>query len=677
MTKLTNKAHPTPPNDPLHRTKPRGKTAPLRALACAGALALVAAPSCRAPTQVTVTISTDIPCAAPPETVVRIGPLDGSLRGREPVVTTTRCKDGRVGSIVVVPSDLRDQEIGIWVATRAASGAKACDDATPTNGCIVARRALHFVEHSELDVPIEMLTDCSGVRCSDLNTTCVHGACVNAHLDAPTCHDDGCRLGVGGDAGPPDASDTGPIDAGTDTRSDAITDAISDAISDTDATPPPATQWAFTYGTRIRKFDAVGTLSDGSVVAALSFDGKISLDGTKSSAGDDDIVLVRYSAGGSVLWARQVGGDDADAPMDLAVDADDSIVLLGDSKSTTIDASGTTLGGATGAGIFLVRYSSAGAAITGRRYPGAFNDLDAKVAIGTSGEIYVLANSTAASQVAWDGTVRGSASSFNLAIGKFPASLGAPILVKTFGDTTHDAYAADLTSTPLGPVIVGHFMGSLGSLTSSIGLDGFVLALDGTLAERWAVNTVDGASPGEPTQDLEGVIVTPSGNVVAEGAVGGSSMTIAGHAFVGPGQAMVTLSPTGTFVDGRAFSDGYLVGDCWLAASPDGTSLALFGQLGGSSTASPITFDPSLGTTLTPAGGNDFFLVELDGTGRPVKQRRFGDASAQFGYAGAIDSGGNIVIVGGMNGVMDLGFTKLTATTSASADQAFIARFAP
>ena len=65
---------------------------------------------CRAPTQVTLQVRSDIPCSKLGGTVIRVGsPSD--TEGREPTATTTSCSaDGTIGSLVVVPSGAADAE---------------------------------------------------------------------------------------------------------------------------------------------------------------------------------------------------------------------------------------------------------------------------------------------------------------------------------------------------------------------------------------------------------------------------------------------------------------------------------------------------------------------------------------------------------------------------------------
>ncbi len=118
-----------------------------------------------------------------------------------------------------MPSGDLDDPFAIKVilghAGRTATGCKAEESgAAALPGCIFARRALHYVSHTELTLPIALRADCDGVVCRDQATTCVHGSCVRAVIPDPgICHGNACDDGV---LPPPDGgvvvSDGGPGD---------------------------------------------------------------------------------------------------------------------------------------------------------------------------------------------------------------------------------------------------------------------------------------------------------------------------------------------------------------------------------------------------------------------------------------------------------------------------------
>jgi hypothetical protein len=214
---------------------------------------------CRSPTEITVALSTDVPCAEF---------LGDDLYAGNPIVVDadgtalaaqTGCPassapspDGgtiSLGTFVLAPSGDRNAEVSVVVvgATEALAGAALytpdkCTALLSTSGsiagtpCIVARRALGFVEHTPLTLPIELARDCEGIPCTD-GTTCVAGACVSDMVDPGKCTDHTCGPGsLSGDA-PSDASsfsEAGPDATADATLHDASHDATNEAASEPD-----------------------------------------------------------------------------------------------------------------------------------------------------------------------------------------------------------------------------------------------------------------------------------------------------------------------------------------------------------------------------------------------------------------------------------------------------------
>jgi len=162
---------------------------------------------CRAPTQITVEVRTDV-CSQISGVNATIGPV-GQLEGRPPTSTGPACdaSSGRIGALVVTPSAGRSDEVEI----RIAAGVKRSPDECKVGDmrdCIVARRALHFIPHESLVVKVDLRSICKNVDCPE-GSTCVNGTCVRAAIDSNGCTGDGCDESVLPDAGPSDVSDAG------------------------------------------------------------------------------------------------------------------------------------------------------------------------------------------------------------------------------------------------------------------------------------------------------------------------------------------------------------------------------------------------------------------------------------------------------------------------------------
>jgi hypothetical protein len=162
-------------------------------LLCAGALsaawAVVALAACQSATAIVVDVATDVPCSdgTRVQTTLAVGDV-ANVAERPPSATVTRCDPatGRIGSLVVVPSGDDNAEVAIRVVTGVGRDPASCVDSAGSEpqGCIVALRALRFIPHQVIDLPIEMSESCSGVFCP-VGETCSQGECVDDSSAAP------------------------------------------------------------------------------------------------------------------------------------------------------------------------------------------------------------------------------------------------------------------------------------------------------------------------------------------------------------------------------------------------------------------------------------------------------------------------------------------------------------
>ncbi len=180
--------------------------------------------SCASPTEMTLHITTNVPCSVVEEQGVSVAAGDpASIRDRFPAMQARRCAAGpavinEVGHLVIVPSGAKDAEVAIRVVLGVDVPVESCTAASGYKGCIVSRFLLPFIERQNLNLEVRLAASCKGVLCDDL-TTCASGVCVSARVDVQGCRGpEGCAPhGVGsGDAGtdgPFEPSDDGGGDA--------------------------------------------------------------------------------------------------------------------------------------------------------------------------------------------------------------------------------------------------------------------------------------------------------------------------------------------------------------------------------------------------------------------------------------------------------------------------------
>ncbi len=153
------------------------------------------AAGCRTPTVMTVRVLTDVPCEKQRGAVVAVGaPSEYELlppAGRAQRCTPLQNGLFDLGTIVVTPRGDREDRVGIRAILGVARDAEACTSQNAYAGCIVGRRVLHYLPHTELAVDILLRQDCADVAC-DANTTCVDRKCGGAEIDPAACVGVGC-----------------------------------------------------------------------------------------------------------------------------------------------------------------------------------------------------------------------------------------------------------------------------------------------------------------------------------------------------------------------------------------------------------------------------------------------------------------------------------------------------
>ncbi|MGO9837697.1 MAG: hypothetical protein ACLP1X_26215 [Polyangiaceae bacterium] len=245
----------------------RRRSVPLHVASVAVFVGLVGAVACENPTEVTLVLTTNLPCATLQGTTITVGTAD-EIEEKAPVAETGKCIAGSsglntIGTFVLVPSQGRSAAFAVRIVSgvdRLATDCAPGGGQTPDySGCIVARRELAFVPHTPLTLPIVMSKECENIPCT-AQETCVEGECVPSIIPDPNhcagsagCSETTLLEGGGIEAGPEDAallsdgaeSDEGLADAPATVFDGQTTDApLSDGASSggrmLDAAPPDA-----------------------------------------------------------------------------------------------------------------------------------------------------------------------------------------------------------------------------------------------------------------------------------------------------------------------------------------------------------------------------------------------------------------------------------------------------
>ncbi|MFA4852230.1 MAG: SBBP repeat-containing protein [Bacteroidales bacterium] len=105
--------------------------------------------------------------------------------------------------------------------------------------------------------------------------------------------------------------------------------------------------------------------------------------------GSFDLFLAKYDTGGNVLWAKSAGGTDYDVAYSVAVDVSGNAYVVGCFNSSTLTFGSTTLTNAGYENIFLVKYDAGGNVLWAKSAGGTGSDGANSVAVDASGNTYL------------------------------------------------------------------------------------------------------------------------------------------------------------------------------------------------------------------------------------------------------------------------------------------------
>jgi hypothetical protein len=358
-----------------------------------------------------------------------------------------------------------------------------------------------------------------------------------------------------------------------------------------DLPAPTATSWSKAFGDdTVQSANAVTVDAFGNIFVTGSFEGVVDFgSGPLEARGSSDVFVTAYDTDGVNRWSRRFGDEASQSGRAIAVDSGGNILVVGHFDGVIeLDRPLESVG----ADVFVMRLSPDGEDEQGVAFanPGIERVSDAAV------------------------------------------------------DANNDV------------VIVGSFDGELSfggeGVTTNGGDDIFVtkVGLDGS--ERWTRHFGTASE-----ESVEAVAVDGTGKVALTGAVveaidfgGGQLLPIGAEpnddAFV------VVLAPGGDHLWSKRLGDeGQQLGED-VAFRPSGALVAT-GSFQGA-----IDFD---GMARSSAGGHDVYLVEYDANALATWSRSFGKVGSQFGHRARIDREGNIAAAGDFDGNVDFGGSELEA----------------
>ena len=280
--------------------------------------------------------------------------------------------------------------------------------------------------------------------------------------------------------------------------------------------------WSKSFGvTALQKRPAMAVDGSGNVFLAGSFSGSVDFGGGPlTSAGSEDVYIVKLGAAGEHVWSMRAGDDESQAVTSLAVDGSGDLVVVG-SFGGSLDLGGGALPSAVGISGFVAKLDAAGNHVWSKSF-GVAGDFSLQhptsVAVGDDGEP-VMTGYFSGSIDLGSGPLKTNAySSFFLA--KLD-SAGHPVWGKSFGDAgdqSAESVALDLFGNV---VLTGYFHGQVdfggGPIAEAGDGDVFVTKFDAGGGHLWGKRFGDGHG-----QAGRSVASGASGDVLIIGDFGGT-----------------------------------------------------------------------------------------------------------------------------------------------------------
>ncbi len=406
----------------------------------------------------------------------------------------------------------------------------------------------------------------------------------------------------------------------------------------------------------------------GEIAMAGYFQNSVNLGtGILSSAGAGDIFVAKYSAQGTPLWARRVGGLQDDRAKAVAVDGSGNVFITGLFYGTVDFGGGAVSSAPNAVNCFVAKYSPTGAHLWSKRLSTALG-LDEGMAIATDSSGNVLVGGMLYQTSNFGGSNLTSAGSADAFVVKL-SNAGAHLWSKHAGGTAEESVFGLAVDSNGNPAITGHSTGSAdfggGSLAGAGGKDIFVAQYSGSTGAHLWSKRVGGSG-----DDMgRGIAIDGAGEVAVTGNFGSSSVNFGSGELANSGGADIFLakySSGGTALWSKRFGAGLSLDEKAFGIGRDLSGNILL-------TGSVVDAIDFGGGSLPGDGYYDIFVAKFGSAGGHVWSKRTG---AGAGTSLAADGAGNVVLAGYFIGTTPVSFGGANLLSPGGTD-AFLVKFGP
>lgn len=276
-------------------------------------------------------------------------------------------------------------------------------------------------------------------------------------------------------------------------------------------------QWARSLGgPKEDLVSGIGHDSRGNIYVTGTYQDSTLLGSTKlTSTGGQDMYIAKYNAGGSLQWAKTLGGVGDDSAMALAVDANGDLVITGSFQNTmTLGTKALTSAGVED--VFVAKYDANGDLRWAQRNGGTGRDQGRGVGMDGTGNVIVVGSFSRS--VGFGSISLGSQGESDMFIAKYASADGTVQWAQRGGGSSMDEANAVSVDQGGTSVVVGRYRGS-GSfggdnLTSAGEDDGFVAKYNALGVAQWG-ETLGGKGFDEATD----VAIDASSNAIVMGTI--------------------------------------------------------------------------------------------------------------------------------------------------------------
>jgi hypothetical protein len=407
----------------------------------------------------------------------------------------------------------------------------------------------------------------------------------------------------------------------------------------------------------------IATDAAGNVYFIGAFQGTFDFGGgALTSAGSNDVFVVKFDPNGAVIWTKKFGDASSQAGQSIAVDAAGDVYIAG-MFAGTANFGGANLTSAGANDIFVAKLTPVGAHLWSKRFGDANNQEVQDLTVDSAGNVIVTGG--LGGTVNFGGGALTSAGLRDIFIAKFDTG-GAHLWSKRFGDAS-DQFGYNLATSAAGDVyLTGGLTGTVNfggaNLTSAGANDIYLVSFNAAGTHQWSKRFGDALA-----QQGDEVAVDPAGDILLagymEGAAdfGGGALTSAGGGDI----FLAKFNAAGAHQWSKRFGDAAQQG-AQAAAVDSAGNVILTGYVQGS-----IDFGSG---ALTSAGLSDIVVAKFDASGAPIWSKLYGDAVSQSGQNIAVDDANNVFIGSDFGGTVDFGGGALT---SAGAADLLVAKLAP